>query len=136
MDRGSSKHGFVRDEVLKHEVEGMERAGRATHAEEWADPEPPGEDQPEVAADPDGVLVGGVPPGMTPQDVELRSALAAHLGKSVYPARRDQLVERLGEQQAPDGLIALVEKLPADQEFHNVQEIAVALGLHVETERF
>jgi hypothetical protein len=73
---------------------------------------------------------------MSAQDVELRSALASHLGKEIYPARRDQLLVRLGEENAPDRLVSLVAGLPADEEFENVQDIAVALGLHVETERF
>jgi hypothetical protein len=136
MDRGNTKHGVVRDDVMKREVEGVIRDEHATHAEEWADPEAPGGKRPEGVADPEGALVGGVPHGMTSRDVELRSALAAHLGKEIYPARRDQLLIRLSQENAPDRLVDLVAGLPADDEFENVQDIAVALGLHVESERF
>jgi Protein of unknown function (DUF2795) len=136
MEQQSDKHGPVHDEALKHEVEGVIRGGGRTRVEEWLDPEPPGEDQPDVDLNPEGTLVGGVPPGMTPEDVEERSELASYLGQHVYPARRDALIERLREQHAPDRLIDLVKALPADQEFKNAQEVAVALGLHVEGERF
>ncbi|MGN6243781.1 MAG: hypothetical protein ACTHQ3_08910 [Motilibacteraceae bacterium] len=38
--RGSDKHSARVDDQLEHELEGMQRAGRSTHAEEWKDPEP------------------------------------------------------------------------------------------------
>jgi hypothetical protein len=40
MERGSAKHGPLRDDELKKEVEGLVRSGRPTRAEEWHDPEP------------------------------------------------------------------------------------------------
>ena len=40
----STKHSPREDDELKHELEGMMRAGRSTHAEEWKDPEPSGEE--------------------------------------------------------------------------------------------
>jgi hypothetical protein len=126
MERGNTKHGVVQDEQMKNEVESTTQYADATGAQEWA------EDQPDVAAGPSG----GVPPGMAPEDVQLRSALAAHLGKEIYPARRDELLVRLHEENAPDRLIRLVAGLPAEEEFKNVQDIAVELGLHVENQRF
>ena len=48
MDRGSDKVSPREDEQRKHEVEGLIRSGRTTHAEEWKDPEPIGEDQPDA----------------------------------------------------------------------------------------
>jgi len=136
MERGNTKHGVARDEQMKNELATAARNGDTTPAAEWADPEAPGTEQPDVAAEPNGALVGGVPPGMTPEDVQLRSALAAHLGKEIYPARRDELLIRLREESAPDRLVHLVAGLPAEEEFANVQDIAVELGLHVESQRF
>lgn len=40
IERSSDKHGALRDDELKKEVEGMMRSGRPTRAEEWHDPEP------------------------------------------------------------------------------------------------
>lgn len=136
MERGSSKHGPIHDDELKHEVEGLVRGEGRSRVEEWRDPEPPGEDQPDVDAYPEGTLVGGVPPGMRPEDVEARSELASYLGPHVYPANRDKLLDRLRDQHAPDRLIDAVSALPPDQEFRNVAEVAVALGLGVEQKRF
>lgn len=133
MEQGSSKHGPVHDESLKHETQGLVRAGRSTRAQEWRDPEPPGEDQPDVSA---GSRGPGVPPGMTPRDVADRSALASNLGHTVYPADRDALLSRLAENNAPSQLVDRVATLPADETYQNVQEVAVALGLAVESKRF
>lgn len=61
MQRGSDKHGPVQDDQLKRELRGMEQANRPTRAEEWRDPEPPADDDPQLR-DPRGGA-------MTPQSV-------------------------------------------------------------------
>jgi hypothetical protein len=135
MERGNAKHGPRQDEALAHDVEGMVRSGHSTHAEEWKDPEPPGEDQPEVDLAPGGDHTPGTPPGMDERDVELRSDLATHLPPSAWPADRDGLLATLADQNAPDRLTGLVRGLPAGEKYHNVQEVSQALGLGVEDRR-
>ena len=136
MERGSDKHSPLRDDQLKHETEGLVRGGHSTHAEEWKDPEPSGEDQPDVDLAPDGTLVGGTPPGMSPEDVEGRAELASFLGRDVYPAVRTQILELVTEREAPERVIDLVRRLPAGKEFHNMNEVWSAIGGGVEAERF
>ncbi len=136
MERGSDKHSPRADDELAHEVQGMMKAGRSTHAEEWNDPEPSGEDQPDVDRDPAGTLQGAVPDGMTGHDVETRSALAQALGKDIYPATGRALVERARENDAPDNVVSLLNELPSDVTFGNVQEIWMTLGGGVEEHRF
>ena len=48
MERGSDKHAPRKDEELKHELEGMLRGNRPSRVEEWRDPEPPADDDPEL----------------------------------------------------------------------------------------
>ncbi|MFN2495413.1 MAG: hypothetical protein ABR608_05845 [Pseudonocardiaceae bacterium] len=48
MQRGSDKHSARQDDALAHDVEGMLRGTGPTHAEEWKDPEPPADDDPEL----------------------------------------------------------------------------------------
>ena len=48
MHRESDKHGPLADEELKHELEGTLRGNRPSRAEEWRDPEPPADDDPQV----------------------------------------------------------------------------------------
>ncbi len=136
MERGSDKHSARQDDALAHEVQGMMQAGRATHAEEWKDAEPSGEDQPDVDRAPDRDLMGGVPAGMTHDDVEGRSELARHLTRHAFPGNRDQLVEAAREDQAPARVVEQLEGLPAGQEFVNVEEVWIALGGGTETQRF
>ena len=120
---------------MEHEVEGIVRSGHSTHAEEWKDPEPPGDDQPDVDVAPDGDHAPGTPPGMDERDVELRSALAVHLPRAVWPADRDGLLAALADRHAPDRLTELLRRLPQGEEYQNVQEVSRALGLHVESRR-
>jgi hypothetical protein len=135
MERGSDKHGPRMDEALAHEVEGTVAAGRSSRGEPWRDPEPSGEDQPDVDLRPDGGLHGGVPVGMTEQDVELRSELAQALGKEVYPATAAQLMAKAHESSASDRILDLLERLPAEEVFTNVQDVWSRLGGGVEKHR-
>lgn len=50
MERGSDKHGPRRDDALAAELRGMlgETGG---HREEWRDPEPPADDDPDLTED-------------------------------------------------------------------------------------
>ena len=78
----------------------------------------------------------GTPSGTDPADIEGRAALAEVLGKEVWPADRDTLVAKASEASAPDGVLAQLRRLPEGQEFTNVQEVAEALGLGTEQQRF
>ncbi|MDQ3789887.1 MAG: hypothetical protein M3422_21920 [Actinomycetota bacterium] len=48
MRRESDQHSPRQDDELKSGMEGMLRSGGPTHAEEWAAPEPPADDDPDV----------------------------------------------------------------------------------------
>lgn len=135
-EHGRDKTGALRDDEIKKEMQGELRAERSTRMEEEHELQPPGEDQPEVERAPEEDLAGGTPPGMTAGDRELRSELARHLEPSVYPARRDALIDSLRRNHAPDRLVALAERLPQDDAaYDNVQDVARALGLGVEDHR-
>jgi hypothetical protein len=136
VDRGSDKVSPREDEQRKHEVEGLIRSGRTTHAEEWKDPEPVGEDQPDADLAPDGTLHGGVPEGMSGDDIEGRAELAGFIGKTAYPLVREQVLDLVIDNHAPDRVVALARNLPSGREFHNIAEIWEALGGHVESGRF
>ena len=78
----------------------------------------------------------GTPAGIDPADVERRSQIAEALGKEVWPADRDALVAKAQESDALDTVLAALRRLPAGQTFGNMQEVAVALGLGTEQQRF
>ena len=78
----------------------------------------------------------GTPAGTSPADVDRRSAIAEALGKEVWPADRDALVAKAQESNAPDRVLGDLRRLPAGQQFENVQDVARALGLGTEQHRF
>ncbi|MGY1635982.1 DUF2795 domain-containing protein [Geodermatophilus sp. SYSU D00742] len=75
-------------------------------------------------------------PGTTEADVERRAAIAEALGKEVWPADRDTLVAKAQEGNTPDRVLSDLRRLPEGQQFANVQEVARALGIGTEQERF
>ncbi len=76
-------------------------------------------------------------PGTDEGDIERRAALAECLGKEVWPADRDQLIAKAQEGGVvPDRVLADLQRLPAGEQFQNVQEVARALGIGTEQQRF
>ncbi len=137
MERGSDKHARRLDEALKGETAGLVSSGHDTHAEEWKSSEPSGEDQPAVSRSPNAVLTGGTPEGMTEADVQARSELAQSLGRAVFPALGQLLLEHAQDSDAPDAIIAKLRALPAGREYENVGEVWRDIsGAHVESQRF
>jgi hypothetical protein len=135
VERGSDKHSPMVDDQLKHETEGLVRSGHSTHAEEWKDAEPSGEDQPDADLAPAGTLTGGTPDGMAADDVAGRAELAGFIGKA-YPMVREQILDLVIERQAPVHVIDLVRRLPAGREFENINDVWTAVGGSVESDRF
>jgi hypothetical protein len=134
-EHGRNKTGAVRDDEIKKEMQGELKSARSTRAEESREMQPRGEDQPETDLAPDTTLIGGVPSGMTAEGVELRSELARHLGRSVYPADREAVLATLRDNNAPDRLLRLAEELPEGTRFANVGAIGEALGIGAEDRR-
>lgn len=127
QQRGSDRLNVHRDDEMKHELQGQLRAERSTRAEEWRDPEPTAEDDPAVAR-------GMVPPRGSAsvteaEDEAFRYELARHLRRTVFPARRGDLLRTLREENAPDQLVETLQQgLPDDVSFVNVQAVMAALG--------
>lgn len=136
MERGSDKHGPRLDEQLEKETRAIVQGGRDPRAEEWKSAEPSGEDQPAVDLSADGTLAGGVPEGMTPEDLEGRAELASFLGKEIWPAEGAQIKARLLETQAPTRVVERCASLPDGRVYDNVGEVWVDLTGHKETHRF
>ena len=136
MERGSDKHSARMDDALEAEVRGMMTAGRETRGEAWNSAEPSGEDQPDVDRDPAGTLAGGVPDGMTEDDVAARSELASYLGKECWPGDGAALLLKAAELNAPETVLNRLRELPAGREFANIQEVWAALHGGVEAHRF
>ena len=121
MQRGSDRLSVHRDEEMKHELQGLLRSGRPTRTEEWHDPEPTADDDPEVAGGP------VTPGGTTGSLAALRQELARHLGRTSFPAGPGELIGVLRGKHAPDALIEPLERLPSKARYATARELAVAV---------
>jgi hypothetical protein len=121
MQRGSDRLSRHRDDEMKHELQGLLRSGHPTRTEEWHDPEPAAEDDPEVAA-------GPVTPSRAPSSLEsVRLELARILSRGAFPANPPALSRALRRGHAPDALVEQVERLPRNERYGTVQQLAEAL---------
>jgi hypothetical protein len=138
MERGNSKHGPRVDDEMANEVRGQMQGNTAAggRTEEWHDPEPAGEDQPDATLVPEGERRGGAPAGMTAEEVEQRSQLGRYLPMSGLPSDADGLRRAAREQQAPDGILAMLDRLPDGDRYETVSQVWAALGHANETHRW
>ena len=135
MERGNTKHGARLDEQMEHEVRGILQGGVNPRVEEFHDPEPSGEDQPEASWIPEGAASGGAPPGMTPDEVEARSRLGRYVPMSALPGDRARLLDGARTLGAPDDVLAELARLPDGERYETVNQIWAALGHHNEERR-
>lgn len=119
MSHTGSAHGPRKDDARKRETRGEVQANRATRVEEWREPEPPGEDQPDATW----------APAEAPDPVRLRSDLARYFGRTTFPADRQRLLAVLSRNEAPGPLLDVAAALPAQVTFHTLAEVLRALGL-------
>jgi hypothetical protein len=126
MTHGGGTHGPRQDDALKKEVRGEVQANRATRTEEWREPEPPGEDQPDATWD----LSEGV--DLRREAIQLRSDIARYLDHGAFPADRDGLLATMSSHEAPQPLLDLVATLQADVIFGGLADVTDALGLKVD----
>src|SRR5215813_10001229 len=97
MDRGSDKHGPRVDEELEQETRGLTQGGPTdSRAEDWHEPEPSGEDEPLVSLDPEQPaeeMADEAPGTVSEADRDDRATMASYLRRSVFPAKRDELIK-------------------------------------------
>jgi Protein of unknown function (DUF2795) len=116
--RKSTKHGPRLDEELARESEAIvEGAGHASHVEEFRETEESTVDERGLPSDP----------------LLARREISRHLDTRVFPAGRDELLANAREHQAPEAVIELLERLPADADFRTLHELWRWLGTLPET---
>ncbi|WP_448641275.1 DUF2795 domain-containing protein [Geodermatophilus sp. URMC 63] len=129
----SNKHNPRLDEELEHEIQGMLKAERATRAHEWREVEPVAEGEPDISANPEGTLVGGVPVGMTEDAVVARAELARWLDRADFPSSGPDLVEAALDHRAPDAVVDELRRLPEGETYERIGDVVRALGYPTET---
>jgi len=123
---------------MANETRGMVQGNVGARAEEWRDPEPSGEDQPDSSLVPELTAGhdGGAPIGMTPDEREARSRLGRYLSRSAFPADRSTLTAAARAAQAPDDIVGALARLAPDRSYGTVSEVWSALGGGDERQRF
>jgi hypothetical protein len=131
-EQGSGTHGPVHDDAIKRQDEAEAR----DYVGEWPEPETEPDDETEREATwAPGARLADSP---TPEDweaVELRSDLARHLDRTVWPATRERLLEILTERNAGDRVLELVTSLPGGQRYASLRELTRSLDLEPEEGR-
>ena len=128
-EQASGTHGPLRDDAIK----GQDEAEAQQYAGEWPGPEEEPEDETEREAI--WAPAARLSESPAPEDweaVELRSDLARHLDRTVWPVGRDRLLEILTERNAGDGLLELAGSLPEGQRYESLRELLRALDLEPE----
>jgi hypothetical protein len=128
-EQASGTHGPRRDEAIKPQDEAEARQ----YAGEWPGPEEEPEDETEreaVWAPAARLAESPVPENW--DAVELRSDLARHLDRSVWPVSRKRLLEILTERNAGDRLLERAASLPAGHPYESLSEVLHALDLEPE----
>ncbi|MFI1761303.1 DUF2795 domain-containing protein [Streptomyces sp. NPDC020800] len=121
MQRGSDRLSVHRDDEMKHELRDLLRSGHPTRVEEWHDPEPAADDDPEVWSGP----VGGI--GSPASLDRVRLDLARRLNRHAFPASAGELARALRRSNAPGALVDAVGRLPRSSRYAHVQQLAEAL---------
>jgi Protein of unknown function (DUF2795) len=122
------KHGPRQDDALKKQTQNLEHSGHESHAQEWREAEPAGEDQPGTDLSPEAGLVGGTAAGMDQRDVTERAELARWLQPSVFPATAERLLGSAADTNAPDHIVHMLNGLPPHESYQNMQDLWRALG--------
>ncbi|HEY6798211.1 MAG TPA: DUF2795 domain-containing protein [Kineosporiaceae bacterium] len=127
MSEQTGKHAAAQDEYLEQQT----RRGVA-HAEEFHRIEPAAlDDEPErISHRTSGA--GSPRQGMSQGEIDLRSRIAAALGRSAFPGDRERLIEVATGNRAEDRVLDCLRALPTGRRFENVQDTVRALGLTVE----
>ncbi|GIF74367.1 DUF2795 domain-containing protein [Asanoa siamensis] len=136
MERGNAKHSPRVDDELAHEVDGIVKGTAGGRAEEFREAEPSGDDQPEASMVPEGDDGTGAPQGMTAQEVEQRSRFGRYINRTALPGDRDRLRKDAESNEAPDDVLAQIDRLPTGVRFQTVSEAWAALGHRNETQRW
>jgi hypothetical protein len=129
-EQSSGTHGPAEDDLIKRQ----DRSELLDHGQEWPDPEESGVWPAQGIWAPEARF-SGTSAGPDFRAIEMRSELARHLDRTMFPAGREQLLQTLTNRQAEQPVLDLVSGLPARATVDNVGELSRAVGLPVEERR-
>jgi Protein of unknown function (DUF2795) len=122
VERRSTEHSPRVDDALKRETSSLERGApvEARVREERLQEGPGDYDRPVAARTAPVEALG-------PDEASARRELSRHLRLSVFPAKRDALVEEAVANRAPVRVVEALRSLPAEPTFATAYEVWEAL---------
>jgi hypothetical protein len=134
----SRKHSPRQDEALGRDAdEYLPGAPHDSRAEESRETETPLEGEPEISAVPhaDPQSLSEIELTMTPEEIDDRSRFGRYLPRSLFPAKRKELLHAAREAGAPDDVLDEIRGLPTDEVFETPARAWAALS-HKIDQRF
>ncbi len=120
----TSKHSPRIDDAINHDAASLlHGAPVESRSQEERLQEDPGVD---AGIRPEAREASGL--GIGEAEATERAELARHLAGAAFPARQQELVAAAEADHAPDSVLAALRRLPADEDFVNVQAVWTALG--------
>jgi hypothetical protein len=130
MERGSAKHGPLKDDLLDEEAYPLTHGHPANDARGPSQHELPEADEGTVGLPPSMDIA---PPHALPERLlELRTEVAQYLRPHDFPAARDRLIASANDLGAPPEIIELLCRLPADRELATFVDVWRTLGFPTE----
>lgn len=125
MERETTKHGSRIDEAMAHDVASLVHGSASVESRSQ---ESRLQEDPEV--DPGIRREQHAAPGLgiSEDDATRRAELARHLASAAFPARRDHLVFAAEQEHAPAAVVDSLRRLPAGEEYENVQAVWAGVG--------
>lgn len=118
MDRANSKHSRrLDDEMARETLAYTQGSGTGSRTEEWRDPEPSGDGQPEASLIPD----------IESEDDGL-SRLGRFIPRSALPGDRELLIAGARRMHATDDVLDLLARVEPGHTYATVAEVWAALG--------
>lgn len=127
MQRVTTKHAPRRDDQLAHEEQALLHGSPDEGRTEPRRAEAPGDDEPGMGHRSDPGAEGAGRAATTAPESERKAALAACFAPSIFPARRDQLVEEARAHFADDATVDDLRRLP-DAIYGSVDDVRDALA--------
>jgi Protein of unknown function (DUF2795) len=129
-DRANSKHGPRLDDQMALEVQGEVRGGpTGGRAQEWREPEPAAEGEPEARWVPEGHHGVDTDDDRDPDYRDERAKIGKYLPRSIFPATGAQILAHASSLAAPEDVLQALRRLDQRRRYANAQQLWKSLHL-------
>jgi hypothetical protein len=128
-ERGSSKHGPRLDEEMAREVEGEITGRPGGRAEEWREPEPAADGEPDAEWAPPGHIAEPTGDDRDPDYRDHRARIGTYISLTEFPATGARILSEARNHNAPQDVLEVLGRLNMAHRYANSQELWKSLHL-------